>query len=318
MRLRLCLRFYFLICLLFLLSCQVDRKDELNKYLLAYNVAVDVDEDDYDIFILDPIKGKHENITRNPDVAWTYLAHDGQIFFISDRDTCKRCYYLYEMDARGENVRRIADFPLRDSWMGVRKNGMELIVNPSAKVDSAFYLIDRQGKILKKIRTGLPYASDPAFSPDGTLIAFRGAQKKSKREDEFAEALYIMNADGTGIRKLTNYPAADTTAPWFAYKAGPPRWHPSENFITYQSFQSGKYSLYAVDPEVPRSWKLTGNTVEEGWHDWSPDGQWLAIEVFDSAQTQFHIMLMNWANKTTTILTDSLYQYQQAPVFVTR
>ncbi|MCB0666564.1 MAG: PD40 domain-containing protein [Saprospiraceae bacterium] len=316
MRSRLCHNSYFLISLLFVLSCHVDRKEELNKYLLAYNVAVDVDEDDYDIFILDPIKRTHKNITRDPDVAWTYLAYDGQIFFISDRDTCKRCYYLYEMDARGENVRRIADFPLRDSWMGVRNKGTELVVNPSSKVDSAFYIIDRHGKILSKIYTGLPYASDPSFSPDGKLIAFRGARKKSKREQGFNEALYVIQSDGTGIEKITDYPAADTTAPWFAYKAGPPRWHPTENFISYQSFQSGKYSLYAVDPEDSRSWKLTGNEVEEGWHDWSPDGQWLAIEVFDSDQTQFHIMLMNWANKTTTILTDSLYQYQQAPVFV--
>ncbi|MBT8218909.1 MAG: PD40 domain-containing protein, partial [Bacteroidia bacterium] len=121
---------------------------------------------------------------------------------------------------------------------------------------------------------------------------------------------------GSNSLQLTQYPASDTTAEWFAYKAGPPRWHPTENYITYQSKQNGKYSLYAVTPDGQKHWKLTDNAQDEGWHDWSPDGRWLAIELFDSEQTQFHIGLMNWETKELNILTDTTYQYQQAPVFV--
>ncbi|MDH3712170.1 MAG: hypothetical protein OER04_19945, partial [Cyclobacteriaceae bacterium] len=118
--------------------------------------------------------------------------------------------------------------------------------------------------------------------------------------------------------QLTAYPQSDTTAPWYAYKAGAPRWHPTEYFISYQSLQNGKYSLYAVTPDGDKQWKLTENQMQEGWHNWSPDGHWLAIELFDSAQSQFHIGLMNWETKKMEILTDSSYQYQQAPVFVSR
>lgn len=297
-------------------ACRQNGALNLGDYVLAYNVAVDTEEDDYDIFKVDLLSGEKTNITQNPDVAWTYLAYDDHIFFISDRDTCVRCYFLYEMNVNGEGVRKITDFPLKDSWMGVRKHGSELIVNPSSKVDSVFYIINREGRILEKMQTGLPFAADPAFSPDGLRITFRGAHKRSKREADFNEAIYVMNTDGTGLKKLSKYPEGDTTAPWYAYKAGPPRWHPTEDFISYQSFQDGKYSLYAVTPDASRQWKLTGNDQEEGWHDWSPDGRWLALEVFDSAQTKFDIMLMNWLGKSTRILTDHNYIYQQAPVFV--
>ena len=287
------------------------------KYVIAYNVGMNEELTDYDIWTVDPENGEKRNITNHSDVAWTYLAIEDKILFVSDRDTCSRCFYLYEMKADGSGVRKINDFLLRDSWMGFRKEGREIIVNPHPKVDSSFYIINAQGEFIQKVATGLAYSSDPAFSPDGAQIVFRGAAKKSKREKGFNDEIYLINVDGSGLKQLTHYPERDTTAPWYAYKAGPPRWHPTKNFISYQSLQNGKYSLYAVTPDGTRQWKLTDNSDrEEGWHDWSPDGQWLAIELFNHEQTEFHIGLMNWESKELQILTDTAYQYQQAPVFV--
>jgi TolB protein len=49
------------------------------------------------------------------------------------------------------------------------------------------------------------------------------------------------------MRRQTHYPEGDTFAGRFGYKAGPPIWNAAENFVSYQSKQAGKYSLYAVD-----------------------------------------------------------------------
>lgn len=285
-------------------------------YRIAYNVMVDEDADDYDVFIMGMDGTGPQNLTRNPDVAWTYAAGKERVYFISDRDTCRRCYFLYRMDTDGKNLQKISDLRLRDSWMSTRLQEREIIVNPHPDIDSAFYVIDQSGKILKKIPFPFPYASDPCFSPDGKKVVFRGGTKKSKREKGYEEELYLMNEDGTGLIQLTQYPSDDTTAPWYAYKAGPPRWNATGNFITYQSYQNGKYSLFAVSPDGHKQWKLTDLTYNEGWHDWSPDGQWLAIEIFNDEQTQFHIGLMNWQSRELSILTDTTYHYQQAPVFV--
>ena len=32
----------------------------------------------------------------------------------------------------------------------------------------------------------------------------------------------------------------------------------------------------------------------EDWHSRSPDGKWLATELFDTDEAQFHIGLMDW------------------------
>jgi TolB protein len=69
-----------------------------------------------------------------------------------------------------------------------------------------------------------------------------------------------------------------------------------------------------VAPDGSRQWKLTENTFDEGWHDWSPDGRWLFVETFDTDQTQFAIHRINWNTRELFRLTDTTYKYQQAPV----
>lgn len=294
-----------------------ETEPSLNNYAIAYNVLYDNEADNYEVFTMD-VDGSHQqNVTKLPGVEWTYYAYKDQLYFISDKDTCQRCaYYLYVTDYKGSTPRKVSDIQLADSWMSSRKDGQELIVRPHAKVDSVLYILDAQGKLLQRLETGMPNFSDPLFVNDGAQVVFRGGTKKSKREEGYQEELYKMNVDGTELQQLTHYPIADTTAKWWAYKAGPPKQHPTEKFISYQSFQDGKYSLYAVTLDGDKQWKLTDLAQNEGWHCWSPDGKWLAIELFDTDQTQFHIGLMDWQTKVLTILTDTTYKYQQAPHFV--
>lgn len=283
---------------------------------IAYNVLVDEEKDDYDVFTVELDGSRATNITKDGDVAWCYLTGSNTIYFISDRDTCSRCFYLYAMDPDGSHIRKITTFRLRDSWMSSRNGDTELVVNPHPSVDSVFYIIDTAGTVLRKVDHGLAYGNDPCFSPDGSRIVFRGAEKRSKREKGFVDELYMIHVDGSGLKQLTQYPASDTSAPWYAYKAGPPRWNAAEDFITYQSLQNGKYSLYAITPDGLQQWKLTNIQYNEGWHDWSPDGKLLSIELFDDQQTWFRIGLMNWDTRELKMITDTLYAYQQAPSFV--
>lgn len=307
-----------------LISCRGSNKsgEESNKvnepeYAIAYNVLLNDSTDNYEVFTMNMDGSDKKNITNLGGVEWTYYSYEDKLYFISDKDTCQRCaYFLYESDYKGNNRRKVSDIPLADSWMSSRNNGSEFIVRPNTKMDSAFYIIDNKGKQIQKIETGLPNFSDPLFINNGSQIVFRGGSKKSKREPEYKEELYLINSDGTGLKQLTHYPTSDTTAPWWAYKAGPPKLHPTEKFISYQSYQNGKYSLYAITIDGKKQWKLTENQEDEGWHNWSPDGKWLAIEIFDNAQTQFHIGLMNWKTKEMKVITDTSFQYQQSPNFV--
>lgn len=306
-----------LLCLMLtsVLACTTTRKNRLDNLKIAYNVLVDSANDNYDVFTMNSDGTGKQNITRHPDVAWTYFAWKNRLFFISDRDTCRRCYFLYETDAGGRNPRKVTGLQLEDSWMSSRNDGRELVVTGriGKAIRMQLFLVNTETGAFRQLTNDTAALHrDPLFSPDGQQIVF--AYKKNRRDRNAIEELYSMHVDGSGMRQLTHFPAADTTAPWHSYHAGPPRWNQRENFISYQSFQNGKYSLYAVAPDGSRQWKLTENTFDEGWHDWSPDGRWLFVETFDTDQTQFAIYRINWNTRELFRLTDTTYKYQQAPV----
>ena len=289
------------------------------EYLIAYNVLHNDNADDYEVYVMGMDGSGQRNLTNNTDVAWTYHAYEKKIFFISDRGSCRRCYYLYSMDSNGNNIKKITDLRLEDSWMGSRKNGKELVVTGRKGKDirhQLFIVNVETGKYRQITNEPKARFRDPMFSPDGKKIV--AVYKKDKTEKKASGEVFIMDPDGTNRKQLTSYPENDTTAGPHGYRAGPPRWNKGGNFISYISKRDGKSSLYAVTPDGKRHWKLTDNTMNEGWHDWSPDGKWLALEMWGKEKNSpFEIYMMNYKTREVKKLTDSKkFKYQQAPVFV--
>lgn len=289
------------------------------NYAIAYNVAVKdaAGKTNYEVFAMNMDGSGKKNITNHADVAWTYKAYGDKLFFVSDRDTCYRCYFLYEMNVDGSNTRKVSGLQLEDSWMDFRNNGKEVIV--SGRVGKAirlqlFTINTETGQYTQLTSDTAASFSDPAFSPNGKQIAF--VYRKNKRDRTQNEEVYLMNADGTGMRQLTHYPQNDVSRKDFGYKAGATHWNPTQNFITYISQQGGRHNIYAVTPDGKKQWKLTSNDYSEGWHDWSADGKWLVFDAANKEETQYHIMLMNWSTREVKQLTDTTYKYQQSPVFV--
>jgi TolB protein len=72
----------------------------------------------------------------------------------------------------------------------------------------------------------------PAWSPDGTRIAFM-----SNRDGN--PEIYVMNRDGSNLRRLTNHPGNDAT----------PTWSPAGNQVAFTSDRAGTPQIYVVDAD---------------------------------------------------------------------
>ena len=104
---------------------------------------------------------------------------------------------------------------------------------------------------------GLFFQTDPAWSPDGTAIAFA-----SKRSGSFD--LYVMKADGSGTRRLTSTKDDDRQ----------PSWSPDGERMAFTRGAAGR--IFVMDADGSGARRLTREDVDEDEPAWSPDGRSIA------------------------------------------
>lgn len=298
-----------------------------NRYKIVYNVFEDREKDNYEIYSMNMDGSDKKNLTKTPGVEWVYYAWKDKVYFVSDKDTCHRCYFLYEMDAEGNNKRRISDLQLEDSWMGSRKSGTEMIVlgRIGKTVRNQLFLVNLKDGSYKQITDDtVSNKRDPMFLPGGKQVVVAYRPDKALRKtvpDELWKFDLVQQPDGslqlskTGIQ-LTHFPASDTSTQWYEYHAGPAQWNPAEKFISYMSKQGGQTQIYAVMPDGQKQWQLTERAqLSSGWHSWSPDGKWLAMDRSTHEGKEFDIYLMDYESKKLMRLTDDS-KSEMAPVIV--
>ncbi|MEJ2050471.1 MAG: DPP IV N-terminal domain-containing protein [Calditrichota bacterium] len=300
----------FTLFAILLTNCTRYDNPELKKqpFKVAYNVMVDESSGNYEVFIMNLDGSEKQNITNSPAVDWVYYSYNNRIYFISDRDTTPKLFFLYQMDADGNNIKQITKFPVENSWITGRNEGEELIVSSSK--DSAryeLYLIDKEGNELKRLTNNKYYDNDPCFSPDGKQIVFR-----SRRP--WVDELWIMDDNGENARQLTHYPVKDSTAGDFHYHAGPPFWEPNRNVITFMSYQNFNYDIYEMNPDGSDLKPLLSGPFDEGWHSWSSDGRYLAYDG-TNIKGNYDIYLLEYKSQKIHRLTHD-EQFEQAPILV--
>ncbi len=105
---------------------------------------------------------------------------------------------------------------------------------------------------------GLQYQVDPAWSPDGTKIAFA-----SERKGSFD--IFVMNADGTGSMRLTSSSADDRY----------PSWSPDGKRIAFARSADGGH-IWVMSADGKGAKRVTDDLAPEDEPAWSPDGSTIA------------------------------------------
>jgi Tol biopolymer transport system component len=107
--------------------------------------------------------------------------------------------------------------------------------------------------------------SDPAWSPDGTKIAFVSNRAESARcwtHDcvGYTNELYVMDADGGNVTRLTETPHEEAT----------PAWSPGAERIVYSRIPdtNGMHELYVVnaDGSCPTRLIPGGSDIMPDWY----------------------------------------------------
>jgi TolB protein len=221
---------------------------------------------------------------------------------------------IYSMVADGSNPVDLTSSKVDEYWPTWSSDGREIAYIRHF----ALYTMDADGSEQQKvIDANCIRCRAPAWSPDGTRIAFQ--QQVDGNMD-----IYVVNTDGTGLTRVTLDPAVDVQPAWspdgrlLAFKSrrhrhgdifaihpdgtgiAPvttsrgndfgPDWSPDGSRIAFASRRVGATDLYVVNADGTDARRLTNTlNADEDFPAWSPDGHWIA---FDNGRRHEAISLM--------------------------
>jgi Tol biopolymer transport system component len=144
------------------------------------------------------------------------------------------------------------------------------------------------GTDVRKVTDSVGFSGDAAYSPDGRLIAFDSDRDVVNRTPEFPAAtpdlsVYVIAADGTGMRRVTTPPAGASDTE--------PRFSPDGQKVLFSRFRGvvqastghrvarDTSAIFTVNLDGSGERRLTGWGHKTGQADWSPDGQQIVFEM---------------------------------------
>jgi TolB protein len=155
--------------------------------------------------------------------AWS---PDGeQIAFSSGRDGTA---HIFVMNADGTGTGRVTDTEKGDEMPSWSADGKRIVFSR----EGALFQGPATGGPAHRVGHGFGNAQDPAYSPDGKLIAY------DYRKPGFnIREIYVMNADGSNIRQVTHIGEVSAI----------PAWSPDGKTLAFQSnAHFNRYEVYTI------------------------------------------------------------------------
>ena len=194
----------------------------------------------FEIFVMNADGSDQKQLTHFTEQGWGALAPtwspDGKRIAFSTRIPPIN---IYVINADGTGATKVSDEGggANPAWS---PDGRQIAFNSRRSGKPQVYVMDADGKNLRRLITNDATDRMPAWSPDGKLIAF-----ESDRDGE--AKIYVMNADGSNQHRVSSQPGADSH----------PFWSPDGRQIVFHKTVLGHGQVYIMDADGSHTKRLT-------------------------------------------------------------
>jgi hypothetical protein len=152
--------------------------------------------------------------------------------------------------------------------------------------NSEIYVMKADGTAQTRITNHWTTDSQPAWSPDGSKIAFSSWSAGNYGRDNYE--IWVMNANGTGQTRLTNNAAEDYG----------PAWSPDGSRIAFYAEGDGNDDIHVMNANGTGLTRLTDNPADDSYPAWSPDGTKIAFQSERDGNWEIYVMNANGTGQT--------------------
>jgi Tol biopolymer transport system component len=153
--------------------------------------------------------------------------------------------------------------------------------------NAEIYTMNPDGSNVVRLTFNTYVEDEPAWSPDGTRIAYRCFGNPSGNP-----GICVMNSDGSGQRRLTDGTQADEE----------PAWSPDGNSIAFAR-AVGLFQIFRMNADGSIPTQLTNLPTNNNNPSWSPDGFYIAFS--SNFNFDFEVAKVAAAGGQVTNLTNS-------------
>ncbi len=209
----------------------------------------------WDVYLLDVERGLSLNLTRSlvNENAFVWSPDGRQLGFLFYTGPLQ---HIYTLELPGGRPR--ATTPDAAAWLNglaepspVRGDWTRDRTRRIYELADELYIMDHG--ISRKLTENAVTDASPNWSPDEREIAFASSRDGSLD-------IYVMDADGTNVRRVTHDESRDTS----------PDWSPDGRYIAYTSQRDGSADLYLIQVDGSGLRQLTVNDCWDDRAAWRP------------------------------------------------